>query len=237
MIDCITVSNMRDSDAYTIAHFVPSLELMHRAAQGVFLAIPCWRGPIAILAGSGNNGGDGFALACILKAHHHDCSVFTLSQRLSSDSAYYAEQAQSLGVSVHPFEEGCLAGFVTVADCLLGTGFQGSLRDSYRQAIEAINRSHAHVVSVDINSGMNGDSGEAELAVFSDITVTIGYVKIGLIAPNGGKYMKKLVCAPIGIRLARKEYQIIPAGEVPSDATQLPCPCWLDMTPVMPQWI
>ena len=237
MINCITVSNMRDSDAYTIAHFVPSLELMHRAAQGVFLAIPCWRGPIAILAGSGNNGGDGFALACILKENHYNCTVFTLSQRLSSDSAHYAERARSLGVSILPFEEGCLAGFETVVDCLLGTGFQGNLRDSYRQAIEAINRSSAYVVSVDINSGMDGDSGEAELAVFSDLTVTIGYVKTGLIAPNAGTYIKKLVCAPIGIRLARNEFQIIPHGEVPSDPSQLLCPTWLDMTPVTPQWI
>ena len=159
MINCITVSNMRDSDAYTIAHFVPSLELMHRAAQGVFQAIPVWNGPIAILAGSGNNGGDGFALACILKEKHYDCTVFTLCQRLSSDSAHYAERARSLGVSICPFEEGCLTGFEIVVDCLLGTGFQGNLRDSYRQAIEAINHSSAYVVSVDINSGMNGDTG------------------------------------------------------------------------------
>ena len=66
MIDCISVENMRRSDAYTIENFVPSLELMYRAAYGVFCQVG-WYGKIAILAGSGNNGGDGYALACILK--------------------------------------------------------------------------------------------------------------------------------------------------------------------------
>ena len=65
MIECISVKNMRLSDAYTIANLVPSLELMYRAAYGVFKAVD-WHGRIAIVVGSGNNGGDGFALACIL---------------------------------------------------------------------------------------------------------------------------------------------------------------------------
>ena len=59
MMDCISVENMRLSDAYTIANFVPSLTLMHRAAYGVYLSHE-WKGPVAIVAGSGNNGGDGF---------------------------------------------------------------------------------------------------------------------------------------------------------------------------------
>ena len=71
MIDCISVENMRQSDAYTIAHLVPGLELMRRAALGVFQAAK-WQNHTAILAGSGNNGGDGFALACILKEHRSE---------------------------------------------------------------------------------------------------------------------------------------------------------------------
>ena len=90
MIDCVSVENMRLSDAYTIANLMPSLELMYRAANGVFKAAD-WHGRTAIVVGSGNNVGDGFALACILKEHNYDCTVFTVSQRLSEDSAYYAE--------------------------------------------------------------------------------------------------------------------------------------------------
>lgn len=217
MIPCISIENMRLSDAYTIANFVSSLELMHRAATGVFKAHH-WQGRTAIVVGSGNNGGDGFALARILKEKDFDCTVFTVSQRLSDDSAYYAGKAIEMGVSVFPFEKGCLTNFDNVVDCLLGTGFSGAVRENYRNAIEAINDSGAFVISVDINSGMNGDTGEYELAVRSDLTVTIGFVKTGLVAKNAGKSMKRLVCADIGIVLVQEEGYI----------TDENCPPWLD---------
>lgn len=226
MLDCISVENMRLSDALTIEKYVPSLELMHRAAMGVFQAAK-WHGKVAIVVGSGNNGGDGFALACILRQNDIDCAVFTVSQRLSADSAHYATQAANLGVPISPFTRGCLDGFDMVVDCLLGTGFQGALRENYRTAIEDINASNAHVICVDINSGMNGDTGEGELIVRSDLTVTIGFVKNGLVTPNAGNYMKRLVCADIGIRLAKEENKICATGEYHPNA--IPCPPWLDM--------
>ena len=63
----LTVAEMRAADAYTIAHFTPGRELMRRAAEGVYGAV-AWHGRTAILAGGGNNGGDGYALAGILAA-------------------------------------------------------------------------------------------------------------------------------------------------------------------------
>lgn len=224
MIHCISVDNMKLCDAYTIANFVPSLELMYRAAMGVFKAHR-WQGNTAIVVGSGNNGGDGFALACILKEKGFDCTVFTVSQRMSDDSAYYAANAKKSGVPVVPFEKDCLNSFTNVVDCLLGTGFSGTVRENYRNAIEAINASGAFVISVDINSGMNGDTGEAELAVQSDLTVTIGFVKTGLVTENAGKYMKRLVCADIGIVLLQKEGYI----------TEESCPPWLDLNVITSQ--
>lgn len=227
MLDCISVENMRQSDALTIEKYVPSLELMRRAAEGVFRAV-CWHGKVAIVVGSGNNGGDGFALACILRRENIGCAVFTVSQRLSTDSAYYAAQAKELGVTISPFAPGCLNGFDMVVDCLLGTGFQGALRENYRIAIEAINASGVEVISVDINSGMHGDTGEGELIVRSNLTVTIGFVKLGLVAKNAGRYMKRLVCADIGIVLAKEENKICGKNEYHPNA--IPCPSWLDMT-------
>ena len=227
MLDCISVENMRLSDALTIENYVPSLELMRRAAMGVFQAAK-WHGKVAIVVGSGNNGGDGFALACILRQNDIDCAIFSVGQRLSADSAHYAAKATELGVSISPFASGCLDGFDMVVDCLLGTGFQGALRENYRTAIKEINASSAQVISVDINSGMNGDTGEGELIVRSDLTVTIGFVNNGLVTPNAGRYMKRLVCADIGIRLAKEENKICAANEHHPSA--IPCPSWLDMT-------
>jgi NAD(P)H-hydrate epimerase len=226
ILDCISVENMRLSDAMTIEKYVPSLELMRRAAEGVFRAAQ-WHGKVAIVVGSGNNGGDGFALACILCWENIECAIFTVSQRLSADSAFYAARAEELGVTILPFTTGCLDGFDMVVDCLLGTGFQGGLRENYRIAIEAINASGAEVISVDINSGMHGDTGEGELIVRSDLTVTTGFVQHGLVAENAGRYVKRLVCADIGIRLAQEEKKICDDTEHHPNA--IPCPPWLDM--------
>ena len=221
MMDCISVENMRLSDAQTIANWVPSLELMGRAAMGVYRAAE-WKGRVAIVAGSGNNGGDGYALACILAKAGVVCEIFTVSTRLSADSAHYAEKAKALGVPVRPYAAECLRGFDMVVDCLLGTGFAGGVRENYRAAIQGINESGAKIISVDINSGMNGDTGEAEIAVRSDLTVTIGFVKNGLVTENAGRYMGRLVCVDIGIRLAYEENKIgVPGG--------MECPAWLDM--------
>lgn len=234
MLDCISVQTMRDSDRWTIANLTPSLELMHRAAMGVFRAVS-WQGRTAILCGSGNNGGDGFALACILQAKGFDCALFTLSDRLSPDAAHYAALARQANIPTAPFTPGCLDGFDILVDCLLGTGFQGEVRDNYRAAIEAINAAPAYTVSVDINSGMNGDTGEGNTVVRSDLTVTIGYIKHGLVSQQAGAHIKRLVCAPIGIELTRWESKILGSHEAaPSEPEHptIPCPPWLDMTPV-----
>lgn len=226
MIPCVSVENMRFSDAFTIANFVPSLELMNRAAWGIYKAVD-WKGSVAIVTGSGNNGGDGFALACILKDQGIGCTIFKVSNRLSGDSAYYAQQAEAKNIPIKEFKRDSLFGFSMVVDCLLGTGFQGQIRDDYRTAIESINSCGAYVVSADINSGMNGDTGDAEIAVCSDLTVTIGFVKTGLISENAGKYIRKLVCTDIGIVLNQEEYWITDQEKTKEGI--LKCPVWLDM--------
>ena len=218
MIPCISVANMRESDRKTIERFVPGLTLMYRAAMGVFRAAD-WPGETVIAVGGGNNGGDGFALACILRERGHGCRVVTLSERFSPDSAHFAEKARALGVPVSTYAPGAFAGCDTVVDCLLGTGFSGAVRAPYSTAIEEMNAAGARIVSVDIPSGMNGDSGDAALAVRADLTVTIGFVKTGLVAENAGRYVGRLVCADIGIVLDREEgwadAEVIDVREVP----------------------
>lgn len=215
MIDVITVATMRESDAHTIAHYVPSRELMRRAAQGVFQAVS-WYGQTAILAGSGNNGGDGYALAEILAKQGIACTVYRVSDRFSSDGQFYHDRAVACGVPVKEFTgQEDLSSYDILVDCLLGTGFSGPVRGKFRQAIEAINRAKgAQVVSVDINSGMHGDTGRGELMVRSDLTVTIGYLKTGLLLADAAWQIGRLVVADIGIRLIRDDYFLATPGEV-----------------------
>lgn len=232
MLDCISVNNMRVSDQLTIEKYVPSRTLMYRAAMGVYLAVR-WLGSIAVAVGSGNNGGDGYALACILKQNGIDCRIVTLSDKRSDDGFFFAAKAAALGVPMVPYGPGSFAGSDMIVDCLLGTGFQGTVRQSYADAIREINDSGAYVVSVDINSGMNGDTGRAVTAVSSDLTVTIGYVKNGLITPEAGARIKRLVCVDIGIILDREENKICSESEWDLQTMDREncflCPAHLDM--------
>ena len=199
----VSVEQMRKSDEYTIRNFVPGRELMYRAAEGVFKAYDNWVGKnIAIVAGSGNNGGDGYALAGILKKNGYGSTIIKVSEKMSDDGRYYHDIAKDLGVSIELFSEDTdLTAYDVIVDCILGTGFSGEVRGNAGAAIKAINNSGAYVISVDINSGMNGDTGEAVLAVRSDLTVSIGFIKAGLVSENAAKYIKKLVNADIGIIL------------------------------------
>ena len=215
MKDVITVHTMRESDAHTIANYVPSKELMYRAAMGVYRAVDWSRGTIGIITGAGNNGGDGYALACILADRGIPCCVYRVSEKFSEDGRHYHDLAQEKGVDIRRFTgEEDLRGYDILVDCMLGTGFSGRVRDLYRTAIKAVNNARAYVVSVDINSGMNGDSGKAELAVKSDLTVTIGYLKTGFFLGDAIWYVGKLVVADIGIRLVRDEYYLAREEEI-----------------------
>ena len=229
-LDCVSVANMRESDRKTIENHVPGLTLMYRAAMGVYRAAE-WRGEITIAVGSGNNGGDGFALAYILKSNGVKCRVVALSDRLSPDSAYFSKKAKALNVPAAPYVGGAFAGSDIIVDCLLGTGFHGAVREPYASAIREINAAGGYVISVDINSGMNGDSGEAELAVRSDLTVAIGFVKRGMLTPNAGAYMKRLVVTDIGIVLDREENKIAAQWreEYAAQGNILRCPPYLDL--------
>ena len=198
----ISVEQMRRSDAYTIEHLVPSKELMYRAAMGVFESYNEWQGKeIAIVVGGGNNGGDGYALAGILKKQGIDSVIVKVSDKMSEDGKHYCDIAVGLNVTVIDFAEADLSKFDVIVDCILGTGFVGDVRGTARDAIEAINNSNAYVISVDIPSGMNGDTGEASLAVVSDLTVSIGFVKQGLVTDAAKRYIKSLVNVDIGIVL------------------------------------
>lgn len=194
----ISVQKMRDSDAYTIANLVPSKELMYRAAMGIYRSAK-WHGNIAIVCGSGNNAGDGYALACILADNGIASTVFRISEKFSEDGRYYYDSAMQKGV--RDAASLCLDGFDIVVDCLLGTGFSGEPRGNYAAAINAINNSCAYVISADINSGLNGDTGEYVLAVKSDLTVSIGYYKTGMFSGNAPSLIGDLVNVDIGIVL------------------------------------
>lgn len=203
LIKTVSVEVMRESDAWTIAHRISSRELMRRAGDGIFRAAK-WKAPVGIVCGKGNNAGDGFVVASLLKDHGIDCEIVLLyDDAFSEDGRYFYDKCVEKGIPT--VADGDYSRYKTILDCIFGTGFKGEVKEPAKSAIEKINSSGAYVVSADINSGLNGDTGETNLAVVSDLTVSVGSHKRGLIKALGGKYVKAVVAVDIGIPVLNKE--------------------------------
>lgn len=201
MIRTVSVETMRRSDAWTIANKVSSKELMYRAGKGIFEAA-AWKAPVGIVCGKGNNAGDGFVVAQLLHNAGIDCTIFLLSEAFSEDGKYYYDICASAGIPTVSFtEETDFRGYGSLLDCLFGTGFSGVPVGMYEKAIRAINASGAWVVSADINSGLNGDSGAGSVYVKSDLTVSIGEYKPGHFLGQAARAMKEKVNVDIGIEI------------------------------------
>ena len=200
MIPILSVDAMRKSDARTIAGGVSGRELMFRAGKAIFEQVD-WKPPVAVICGSGNNAGDGYVIAGLLRAAGIPCEVILLFDRYSEDGAYYLTECREAGVPVRMWNSGItLTGFGTVVDCIFGTGFHGAAEGTAAEAIDRINESGAQVVSVDINSGLNGDSGMAAKCVRSDLTVSVGSFQPGHFLNMAKDVMKAKINCDIGIR-------------------------------------
>ena len=165
-----------------------------------------------IVCGSGNNGGDGYALAGILRAQGHDVTLLRVTEKFSEDGKYYYDRCLAAGVQEAALSDDCrmdgenFIPYDVLVDCILGTGFTGIPREDVAAVIHGINEAKSrgtYVISADINSGMNGDTGEAEIAVQSDLTVSIGYFKQGLFRGRAKELIGELVNTDIGIELKK----------------------------------
>ncbi|WP_454256289.1 NAD(P)H-hydrate dehydratase [Pseudomonas sp. Marseille-Q8238] len=192
-----TAAQVRELDARLIAAGTPGFELMQRAAQALWRALQQrWSqvGAITVLAGAGNNGGDGYLLAALAQRAGWTVQVLTVSEpaQLRGDAAQAYAQAQAAGVVIEPLRaDSTLWG--VVVDALLGTGFHGELRLPYAEAIERINASGLPVLAVDIPSGLNADTGVvAEQAVRADLTLSFIGLKLGLLTGDAPDWVGAL---------------------------------------------
>lgn len=204
----LSVKEMRDADAYTIKNFVDSKELMYRAGEAIFY-VGDWNigDKVLIAAGSGNNAGDGYVVADLLNVEGIEVEILLIKDKFSEDGKYYFERCLQKDIKYTVLDEnadyntlrGKFDSYDYVLDCIYGTGFTGEVREPVYSLIKALNDSKASIVSADINSGMNGDTGESNICVDSDITVSIGFLKKGLVSEEGKKHIGKLVNMDIGI--------------------------------------
>ncbi len=213
----VTAAEMRQIDQDTIEGIgIPGIVLMETAGSAIVRAIEqhyptCKR--IGIFAGKGNNGGDGIVIARQLAHTGYDVHLFLVSppDNFTGEAHINLQIAKNLKLSITeiltdtaPKSEKCvfsnhIASCELLVDAILGTGLRGEVRDPIATIINAINSLPIPILSVDLPSGLDADTGNPlGTCVLADRTVTIGLPKRGLLIHPGTELAGKLEVADIG---------------------------------------
>jgi hydroxyethylthiazole kinase-like uncharacterized protein yjeF len=159
-MEVLTTVEMERADRLAIAAGTPGFALMLSAGQAVAAAAMelVEEGPIVVIAGPGNNGGDGFVAAAELAAHGREVQVILLCEResLSGDAA---SAARGWKYPVLPFNPQAIGKPALIIDALFGAGLDRAVKGEPFEMIEAINANGAPVLAVDLPSGINGNTG------------------------------------------------------------------------------
>jgi ADP-dependent NAD(P)H-hydrate dehydratase / NAD(P)H-hydrate epimerase len=200
-MEVLTTAEMERADRLTIAAGTPGFALMLSAGQAVAEAAMdlAEEGPILVVAGRGNNGGDGFVAAAELAARGREVSVILLCERdsLQGDAA---SAARGWKYPVLPFNPQAIGKPALIIDALFGAGLNRPVKGEPHDMIEAINANGAPVLSVDLPSGINGDTGAVMgVAVRATETVTFFRRKPAHLLLPGRMYCGRVRVADIGI--------------------------------------
>jgi hydroxyethylthiazole kinase-like uncharacterized protein yjeF len=194
---------MRATDRWAIETCgIAGLELMERAGEGLaaLVADVAPVGPVAVVCGKGNNGGDGYVAARLLREAGREVRVLAAApvEDLRGDAAANAQRLP--GSPPDPFTAGALRGAAVAVDALLGTGFSGRARGPAADVIAALNAWDGPVVAADVPSGVDASSGEAEgPAVRAVATATFAAAKPGLWINPGKELAGTVRVVDIGI--------------------------------------
>lgn len=201
----LTGQRMRDIDRATIEDFKMPVEvLIERAALQVFSFIQenySKDTKIAIVAGSGSNGADGFALFRIMKLLKYDVSVFQIcnDNELSPNAQRQKRILSNYGLNVSADFRG-FSSFDLIVDAILGTGLNRDVSGVCADWIQAINKADIDIVAIDIPSGISSEDGKVMgCAVKATHTVTFAYAKCGELLYPGREYVGNLKVCDVGI--------------------------------------
>lgn len=208
----LSSEQIRRLDTDAVAELrIPSLLLMENAARGAAELVHA-HGPwtsITILCGPGNNGGDGLALSRLLAADGVDADTILVrgNKELSADADVNAHLLWQTGCRLREIDIEAIKHLLQlrstsdlIVDALLGTGIRGAVRSPWRDVIHAINSSAATVLSLDVPSGLDCDSGQPSgTAVKADLTVTFAAMKKGFLQPEARAFLGDIRVAHIGL--------------------------------------
>jgi len=152
-----------------------------------------------VLCGPGNNGGDGLVISQVLKKLNQNITLYCLDHKTYKGDAKIAYNKNHL--SKKKYKDLYIPENSVIIDCLFGIGISRELKGFYKKIIKKVNSSKQHIISIDIPSGINGNSGKIMgTAIKANYTYTLHAKKIGLTVNYGMKYSGKISIIGIGIR-------------------------------------
>ena len=185
------------------------LALMERAGTGcageIMQRFRPDAGPVAVLCGSGKNGGDGFVIARkLLEANYDVCAILAFGPPKAEDTVVNHKRAEEAWVPVLSFGEPEAAKKISDAavlvDCMFGIGFRGAANETQAEVFEALNDAAGTVVAVDVPSGVVTDTGEVlGPAVKADLTIAISTLKPLHVLYPAREYCRQTILLDIGI--------------------------------------
>src|SRR5579872_4103329 len=232
MLSLLTASQIREADAYTIAHEpISSIALMERAAKafvGWFVNhFPENKKSISVYCGTGNNGGDGLAIARMLNRHGYDninVKIARFSSKVSEDFNKNLDRLKSLDIQVieiKPEAQPPIENSSIIIDALLGTGLNKPLEGDYKRLVDYLNTLKKTVVAVDIPTGLfsDGETDPNATVLKSDLVITFQQPKINFLLPESGPYVDCWEAVNIGIsekfiRSLNSPYQLVEEKDI-----------------------
>ena len=172
----LSCKDHRELDKNTIKKFIPGYKLMENAGKTVFNVIKKKfkkQKKIKILCGPGNNGGDGFVVAKLLKENcFQNVDIFCLvsKSKLKGDAKIVADK---FNVNLKSFKDFKISNNDLIIDGIFGSGLKKNISGKLKEIIEKINSIQPYCISIDVPSGINGDTGEIQgVAIKSNETIT-----------------------------------------------------------------
>ncbi len=204
-------AQMRDADRHAIdAIGMPAMVLMERAALACCAVIQklfSRDSKILILCGSGNNGGDGFAIGRLLRFEGYRAEVFFAGKRDHMSEECRKQEAIFRSLGMQEIEEAQPDRYDLIVDAIFGNGLSRPVSGTYAELIEQVNRSKAKVLAVDLPSGVRSDDGKVEGAVVhADYTVAIEALKYGHVLYPAAELCGEITLAHVGIPIDSEAY-------------------------------
>lgn len=185
----LTREQARELDEIAINKMeIPGIDLMGRAGTAVAdyarnMVAAINNPKIAIICGKGNNAGDGYKAALELFNAGVNPEIFMIfdEDKVAGDSKHYFDLCKDKKIPISEVNDLPTEKYDLIIDAILGTGFKGELKDPILKATNWINEKNGLVLAVDIPTGVNANNGQIDKsAVMADVTVTMGYVKVGV---------------------------------------------------------